>query len=444
MRTRRLIFLLCVLCVLEVPGFAAEPPRLRLIVETDAGGDPDDEQSLVRFLLYANEWDVEGIIANRPTARDGENLNPVRDGLGIVRRQLKAYGEVRPKLALHDARYPTQEALEQVTVAGYDDVNDGVELVIRAMDRDDPRPVWFLNWGTDKGAAESCLKRALDRVMMERGAAGYAAFKRRIRLSSDDKFGEHTWNVEPAFTFWAYPFLPDMDGGRWYWRFSVITKKAGGFDLKRDVLEGHGPLGKLYPTNTGIPQKEGDSLTFLRLIPNGLNEPEHPEWGSWAGRFGLREEAKGRNYFCPNVRDTIDGKTHRDNTLARWAAHLQNDFRARMEWCVHDYAGANHPPVVKLADEATRVVKAGERIELDATQSSDPDGNGLTFAWIVYPEASEYRGPAPAFADAAASRTTITIPPAAAGKAIHLIVIVTDNGAPALTRYGRVIVEVGK
>jgi len=40
--------------------------KLRVIIETDAGGDPDDEQSLVRFLLYANEWDVEGIIANAP------------------------------------------------------------------------------------------------------------------------------------------------------------------------------------------------------------------------------------------------------------------------------------------------------------------------------------------------------------------------------------------
>src|SRR5262245_24069841 len=54
---------------LTQPIVAAETPapeRLRLIVETDAGGDPDDEQSLVRFLLYAAEWDVEGIIANRP------------------------------------------------------------------------------------------------------------------------------------------------------------------------------------------------------------------------------------------------------------------------------------------------------------------------------------------------------------------------------------------
>src|SRR3954470_6228004 len=105
---RQFASLLCVLCVFAAAAFAAEPARLRLIVETDAGGDPDDEQSLVRFLLYANEWDVEGIIANRPKARDGENKNPVRDGLGIVRRQLAAYGEVQPKLILHDTRYPTK------------------------------------------------------------------------------------------------------------------------------------------------------------------------------------------------------------------------------------------------------------------------------------------------------------------------------------------------
>ncbi len=99
--------------------------RVRLIIETDAGGDPDDEQSLVRFLLYVNEWDVEGIIANRPRARDGENLNRERTGLGIVRALVKAYGECWPNLEQHDARYPRPEALLARTVAGYDDSDDG-------------------------------------------------------------------------------------------------------------------------------------------------------------------------------------------------------------------------------------------------------------------------------------------------------------------------------
>src|SRR5882762_250930 len=72
--------------------------RIRILIETDAGGDPDDEQSLVRFLLYCNEWDVEGIICTLAKARDKENLNPERTGLGIVRRQLKAYGACNPNL----------------------------------------------------------------------------------------------------------------------------------------------------------------------------------------------------------------------------------------------------------------------------------------------------------------------------------------------------------
>src|SRR5919109_3109894 len=90
--------------------------RLRVIIETDAGGDPDDEQSLVRFLLYANEWDIEGIVANRPRARDGENRNLERTGVGITRRLLDAYGECYSNLVKHDLRYPKPERLRQQLV----------------------------------------------------------------------------------------------------------------------------------------------------------------------------------------------------------------------------------------------------------------------------------------------------------------------------------------
>jgi hypothetical protein len=431
------------------PAPAAPPDRLRLIIETDAGGDPDDEQSLVRFLLYANEWDVEGIIANRPTARDGENLNPVRDGLGIVRRMLDAYGQVQANLALHDKRFPSKEQLWKVTVPGYDDRDDGIRLVVRALDNADPRPVWFLNWGTDHGAAKSSLRRALDKALAERGRDSYATFKRKVRLSSDDQFGDHTWNIEPAFALWVYPFRPDIDGGRWYHRFSPLTKTADGFDLRRDVLENHGPLGALYPTNTHLPQKEGDSFTFLYLIPTGLGDPDHPEFGSWAGRFGkmtrselFPQDAGARNYFCPNVRDTIDGKAHRDHTLIRWAAHLQNDFRARLDWCVKDYASANHPPVVSIAGGLHRSARPGETIELDASASTDPEGQPLKFEWLFYPECSAYTGTFPKFANPTSAKLSVTLPTDSAGKSLHFIAIVTDTGVPPLTRYARVIVNV--
>jgi hypothetical protein len=314
----------------------SDDSRCRVVIETDAGGDPDDEQSLVRFLVYASEFDIEGIIANRPFARDGENQNRVRDGLGIVRAMIDAYGECWPNLVRHDRRFPTAQQLRSRTVAGYD-TDDGVDLILRAVDEThDPRPLWFCNWGTDEGAAVSCLKRALDRVLRERGSDGYAKFKNRIRLSSTDAFGVHTSTLEPPFPLWVNTSHPTIAGKRWYHQFSRLTAKAGGFDIERDVRTGHGPLGAMYPLNTTHPQKEGDTMMFLYLLPTGMNDPNEPTWGSWAGRHGPNETYPGKPYFWANQADRWNGTTHRDNTLARWAVAIQNDFRARMDWCVAD------------------------------------------------------------------------------------------------------------
>lgn len=434
-------------CVLMGQASVAAEPRLRLIIETDAGGDPDDEQSLVRLLAYANEFDIEGIIANRPKARDGENKNSVRDGLGIVRAMIEAYGECYPNLIKHDPRYPSPELLLTRTVAGYNNIDDGVELIIRAVDANDPRPVWFSNWGTDNGAAESCLKRALDRVLQERSKAGYAAFKNRLRLSSADKFADHTTAIEPPFPFWLDASHPPLDGKRWYHRFSALTATAGGFDIERDVRKAHGPLGALYPVNTGLPQKEGDTMMFLYLVPTGMNDPAEPTWGSWGGRYGLNPAFGERPYFWANQADTWQGTIHRDNTVARWAAALQNDFAARMDWCVADaYEKANHAPTAALnGDDSKRILqisaRSGEAVSLSSAGSNDPDGNPITVKWFVYPESGTCSGDVNLTATSG-SQTSFVAPPADKPTTIHVILEVSDNGVPPLASYRRAVVTV--
>jgi hypothetical protein len=317
-----------------------------------------------------------------------------------------------------------------------------VKLVIAAVDRDDPRPLWFCNWGTDHGASVSCLKRALDRVLAERGQEGYAKFKSRLRLSSDDQFGDHTAKIEPPFPLWVDTFRPEIDRKRWYHRFSALTATAGGFDIERDVKRDHGPLGALYPTNTTHKQKEGDSGTFVYLIPNGLNEPSQPQWGGWAGRYGPMDGMEGRPYYWANQEDTWKGTKHRENTLGRWAVHLQNDFAARMDWCVADRSAANHPPQVKLGLVPKRKVHPLERIILDASDSSDPDGDRLQFQWLAYPEATDYKGKLPFIELDTKPLCSVTFLEAEQPASLHVILVVTDDGTPPLTRYSRAVLNI--
>jgi len=421
--------------------------RLRLVIETDAGGDPDDEQSLVRFLVYTNEWDVEGIIANRPHARDGENRNPERTGLGIVLASVSAYGQCHANLVRHDPRYPQPAQLLARTVAGYDDIDDGVNLLIRVVDAPDPRPVWFCNWGTDRGSAESCLKRALDRVLRERGPERYAKFKNRLRLSSADKFGQHTALLQPPFPLWVDTLRPTLDKKRWYHRFSALTARADGFDLERDVRTNHGPLGALYPTNTGLPQKEGDTMMFLYLVPTGMNDPNEPTWGSWAGRYGAHEEFPGKPYFWANQSDAWQATSSRDNTLARWAVALQNDFRARMDWCAtDDVRKANHAPVAVLNGDRTRTVlrltaRPGETVRLSARGSRDPDGHAVLPTWFVYREACSFPREVK-LSDVVGEDTSLVAPPVEEPATIHVILQLEDDGEPRLFAYRRAVIAV--
>lgn len=121
---------------------------------------------------------------------------------------------------------------------------------------------------------------------------------------------------------------------------------------------------------------------------------------------------------------------------------MQNDFAARADWCVRDYASANHHPVIKLRSAAQDIkARVGETVVLDASGSEDPDGDRLLFHWWTYAEAGTYAG---GFSiDSNKARLKFAIPDDAhAGDTIHVTCQVSDDGSPALTRYRRIIIEV--
>lgn len=158
-----------------------------------------------------------------------------------------------------------------------------------------------------------------------------------------------------------------------------------------------GTLGKQYPNFTYI--MEGDTPSFLSLIPNGLTQPEYPQWGGWGGRY-LNVDSSGRSLVFSNAADYVVGMNNETfvsayATIWRWRKAFQYDFAARMAWAAYgnDTSKTNHHPVAIVNGSASLdTIKVpytlGESIVLDASESWDPDNDGLSFSWYNYRESS--------------------------------------------------------
>ncbi len=129
---------------------AAEPVKPRVIVTSD--GEIDDQCSMIRFLLYANEWDIAGIIT---TSSQYHWQGHKWAGDDWIEPDLKAYAQVYPNLLKHDARYPAPEYLRARTVLGnvksegeMTEVTPGSELIVKVLlDKSDDLPIWLQAWG---------------------------------------------------------------------------------------------------------------------------------------------------------------------------------------------------------------------------------------------------------------------------------------------------------
>ena len=354
----------------------------------------------------------------------------------LITERVDAYGKVRDNLLLHESGFPTVEHLHAITKAGVAKLgmagvgagNDssGSELLIAAVDKADPRPLWVSIWG-----GPNTLAQALWKVQQTRSADALAMFLSKLRVFAiEDQDDSGAW-IRANF-----PQLHYMYGGS----FPGISSKGGdpllvdNAWIDQHVRNNHGPLGMFYPHLAFI--MEGDTTAWLYLIPTGLGEPEHPEWGSWGGRY---RNTKNRIYS--DVDDTWQGETNKYATIYRWRQAFQNDFQARMEWNVQPYAQANHPPVAVVAGGLMKTASSGSSVSLSADGSSDPDGNTLSYEWTVYREASSYSD-AIEIRGSTQQQASFVAPKVTSPQTVHVILTVRDNGTPNLFRYQRVIVTV--
>jgi len=465
---RPLILLSAVIITATCLVFAQNdvPGKQRVIVLTDISNEPDDEESMVRFLVYSNEYDVEGIIATTSTWLRN------RTRLDLIERQIAAYGEVRDNLQKHAPGFPSVAHLREVAKAGSSEYGmkavgdgkstDGSRHIVAVVDRPDERPVWISVWG---GA--NTLAQALRDVRKERSAEELARFVSKLRvytISDQDDAGP--W-LRAQFPDLFYIVSPSNDDWKEYWR-ATWTGISGDrhyrngpghfFDmvdnpwLGKNIIS-HGPLGALYPRLAYI--MEGDTPSFLGLVNNGLGWHESPAYGGWGGRYQLyRNYGETRPIWTNNAdsRDTVkasDGKTYTSDqaTVWRWREHYQNDFAARMDWSVAgDRSAANHNPVAVVNGDKTKgvlrvEVTSGKEVALSAEGTSDPDGNRLRFTWYQYPEAGSLAGSVDVI-EAHAERCRFMAPQVKKPETVHVILEVRDDGSPNLVSYRRAIVTV--
>ncbi len=156
---------------------------------------------------------------------------------------------------------------------------------------------------------------------------------------------------------------------------------------------------------------EGDSMTYIPLLPFGLRGIDDPDFDTLLGRMfhDGRPDAD-----APTVFAAIS--TPADDNPNPYLRAYQEDFAARAQWCAHDPAACSHPAHVVEA-VADRSAVAGERVALAAT-IVDPDDKGFDAHWDVAVDPSSYAGAQDCRCGKNARRTPLSSCPPTHGPAI--------------------------
>ena len=129
--------------------------RHRVLVSSDIGGtDPDDFQSLVHLLVYADRFDLEGLVSSPYGPGRKEHI------LQVIGHYERDYANLKT----YSPRYPAPAALRAVTKqgaldsAGYAGVataTEGSAWIVSCARRADARPLHVLVWGGIEDLAQA-------------------------------------------------------------------------------------------------------------------------------------------------------------------------------------------------------------------------------------------------------------------------------------------------
>jgi len=257
-----------------LPGGA----RPRVIVSSDIGGtDPDDLQSMVHFLLYADMFDVEGLISSPYGPGRKEHILQVIDRYGVDYPRLRASSPTYPRP--DDLRAITKQgAIESAASQGFGRSTEGSDWIVRAARRNDPRPLWVLVWGGIDDLAQA-LHDAPD--ILPRLRVYFVGGPNKM------------WSVD-AYDYIEqhHPALRMIEANSTYRGWFTGGNQTGEWDNTAFVaahVVGHGALGNFFSSLLGGTIKMGDSPSVGYVLSGTREDPSKPGWGGqfvrvWDGR----------------------------------------------------------------------------------------------------------------------------------------------------------------
>lgn len=287
--------------------------KIPVIISTDIGGDdPDDHQSLIHFLLYADRFEILGIISSPPG----------KGRLSDIEEVLKAYESDFPTLKATGLDYPEPRQLRKVSSQGETEIQStekpeqlsaGAEFMAKQI-LDFGQPVYVLIWGSITDLAQAIHF--------------YPEIKSLIRVYSigswntqqDPKSRDYLWNEHPDF-WW----IENNTTFRGMYMGGIQEEPWGNISFVENSVKDFGQLGKLFfEKKPDI--KMGDTPSVLYLL-NG--NPENPEGESWGGSFSKNPDRP--NYWTDREDlEFIENDRPGARTVNKYRLDYLMDWKKRM------------------------------------------------------------------------------------------------------------------
>jgi hypothetical protein len=252
-------------------GAEQEKLKPRILISSDIGGtDPDDNQSMIHLLMYADLFQIEGLVASPYGKGRKENFLEMID----------LYEKDLPKLKEHSNGFPDPDSLRAVCkqgaipnapFKGFDKPTEGSEWIIKCAKKKSDQPLWVLVWGGIEDLAQA-LHDAPE-------------IKEKIRvywIGGPNK----KWCIN-AYTYIAenHPDIWMIEANATYRGWIIDTESPGkikGEAYYGNYIQGRGAMGKDFKNYYNGNIKMGDTPSLAYLM-NG--NPDDPTGESWGGSF---------------------------------------------------------------------------------------------------------------------------------------------------------------